>query len=124
MYIDLARAKSEAIWLTILINRKTERSIDLILISKIKFACAALFFVFLRPFFALLQYCFAQLKRQTSSLHIVFMGELSYVLAKDFVSFVHDNHTVAIRNLNWYCYWKSCIACKTYRLVSYLLADN
>ena len=27
------------------------------------------------------------------------------------------NHTVA-RNLNWYCYWKSCIARTTYRLVS------
>ena len=42
------------------------RSIDLILISKIKFVCAAHFFVFLRPFFALLQYRFVQLKRQTS----------------------------------------------------------
>ena len=124
MYIDLARAKSEALVNNTYKQKNRVRSIDLILISKIKFACAALFFVFLRPFFALLQYCFVQLKRQTSSLHIVFMGELSYVLTKDFVSFVHDNHTVAIRNLNWYCYWKSCIACKTYRLVSYLVADS
>ena len=34
-----------------------------------------------------------------------------------------DKQTVA-RKLNWYCYCKSCIACITNRLVSYLLADN
>ena len=39
--------------------------------------------------FARLQRCFVRLKRQTSQLHIIFMEELSYVHAKDFVSRVH-----------------------------------
>ena len=39
--------------------------------------------------FALLQRCFVLLKRQTSWLHIIFMGKLSYVLTQYFVFCVH-----------------------------------
>ena len=39
--------------------------------------------------FARLQYCFVQLKRQTSQLHIIFMEKLSYVLTQYFISCVH-----------------------------------
>ena len=35
-----------------------------------------------------------------------------------------QRQTHVTRNLNWYCYWKSCIARATNRLVSYLLEDN
>ena len=46
-------------------------------------------FVFLCRCFSQLQRCFVGLKRQTSSLHIIFMEELSYVLTQYFVSCVH-----------------------------------
>ena len=50
--------------------------------------CSTLF-VFLYRCFAQLERCFVGLKRQTSKLHIIFMGKLSYVFTQYFVSCVH-----------------------------------
>ena len=75
-----------------LISKKTNSHLQHTFFSnwqKSKFARAARFFVFLCSCFAPLQRRFVRLKRQTSQLHIIFMEELSYVLTKDFVFYVH-----------------------------------